>query len=290
MFLLQKGANEPTSNESPVALGGSPSAHSTSRYESIRQLGVSFPSTNDPSGGSIFVRRLVSTPDLHRKASTGQLKRTGGSWTSNAHGVHVINSKTNELVVAELALDRKFYPQGCRVSWKACFLKSGSKAIIERDVKFSSPPEADTLMLPLKVSFHQMPSPTIFAASLDPAVRREHMLLRMTLPVGEIHSPIKDPLTNHSDSEHSTPPLWYTRMSKRAVVIHVSIERVVASKESQVGEPPHEHNNKAIRKPLDFQATVNGEKRKVIPIEESQTQLDRREVDDYMGPYASLSR
>ncbi|PLW41382.1 hypothetical protein PCASD_08884 [Puccinia coronata f. sp. avenae] len=290
MFLLQKGANEPTSNESPVALGGSPSAHSTSRYESIRQLGVSFPSTNDPSGGSTFVRRLVSTPDLHRKASTGQLKRTGGSWTSNAHGVHVINSKTNELVVAELALDRKFYPQGCRVSWKACFLKSGSKAIIERDVEFSSPPEADTLMLPLKVSFHQMPSPTIFAASLDPAVRREHMLLRMTLPVGEIHSPIKDPLTNHSDSEHSTPPLWYTRMSKRAVVIHVSIERVVASKESQVGEPPHEHNNKAIRKPLDFQATVNGEKRKVIPIEESQTQLDRREVDDYMGPYASLSR
>jgi len=289
MFLLQKGANEPTTNDSPINSGGPPSAHSTSRYESVRQLGVALPPTNDPSNGSTFVRRLVSSPDLQRKASTGQLRRTGGNWVSNFHGAHVINAPAKELVVAELALDRKFYPLGCRVFWKACFLKTGSKAIIERDVDFPSTPDPDTLLLPLKVSFHQMPSPTIFAASLDPAVRREHMLLRMTLPVGEIHSPIKDPLTSHSDSEQPTPPLWYTRMSKRAVVIHVSIERVVASKDGEMGGPPHEYN-KATKKPLDFQATVNGEKKKIVPLEESQTQLERREVDDYMGSYASLSR
>ncbi|EFP90647.2 uncharacterized protein PGTG_16673 [Puccinia graminis f. sp. tritici CRL 75-36-700-3] len=287
MFLLQKGANEPTSNDSPTASGGPSSAHSASRYETIRQLGVSFPSTSDSSGGSTFVRRLVSTPDLHRKVSAGQLRRTGTSWTSNLHGAHVISSKANELVVAELALDRKFYPRGCRVSWKACFLKSGTNAVIERDVNFPFPLEADTLMLPLKVTFHQMPSPTIFAASLDPAVRREHMLLRMTLPVGEIHSPIKDPLTSHSDSESSTPPLWYTRMSKRAVVIHLSIEQVAVG--DMLGPTTHEQN-KGLKKSQDFQAIVNGEKKKVISIEESQAELERREVDDYMGSYPSISR
>ncbi|WAQ81703.1 hypothetical protein PtA15_2A14 [Puccinia triticina] len=289
MFLLEKGANEPTSNDSPTASGGPSSAHSASRYETIRQLGVAFPPTSDSSSGSTFVRRLVSNPDLQRKASTGQLRRTGASWTSNLHGAHVISPKASELVVAELALDRKFYPHGCRVSWKACFLKPGTKAIIEKDIKFPFPPEADTLMLPLKVSFHQMPSPTIFAASLDPAVRREHILLRMTLPVGEIHSPIKDPLTSHSDSEPSPPPLWYTRMSKRATVVHLSIEQITASKDGDMPGPPHEHA-KGLKKSQDLQAIVNGEKKKVIPIEESQAELERREVDDYVGVYPSISR
>ncbi|WAQ85851.1 hypothetical protein PtA15_6A480 [Puccinia triticina] len=144
-------------------------------------------------------------------------------------------------------------------------------------------------MLPLKVSFHQMPSPTIFAASLDPAVRREHILLRMTLPVGEIHSPIKDPLTSHSDSEPSPPPLWYTQMSKRATVVHLSIEQITASKDGNIPRLPHEHS-KGLKKSQDLQAIINGEKKKVIPIEESQAELTRREVDDYVGVYPSISR
>ncbi|KAI9613324.1 hypothetical protein H4Q26_009924 [Puccinia striiformis f. sp. tritici PST-130] len=290
MILLQKGANEPTSNDSPTGSAGPPSAHSTSRYESIRQLGVSFPSTSDSGGGSTFVRRLGSTPDLNRIVSAGQLRRTGPSWSSSLHGAHVISSKASELVVAELALDRKFYPHGCRVFWKACFLKSGTKATIERDVKFPFPAEADTSMLPLKVSFHQMPSPTIFAASLDPAVRREHTLLRMTLPVGEIHSPIKDPLTSNPDSEPSALPLWYTRMSSRAMVLHISIEQVVLSKDGDTSGLTTHEGSKAMKKSLDYSASVNGEKKKIIAMEESQAELERREVDDYMGSYASISR
>ncbi|KAA1134538.1 hypothetical protein PGTUg99_000103 [Puccinia graminis f. sp. tritici] len=79
----------------------------------------------------------------------------------------------------------------------------------------------------------------------------------MTLPVGEIHSPIKDPLTSHSDSESSTPPLWYTRMSKKAVVIHLSIEQVAVG--DMLGPTTHEQN-KGLKKSQDFQAIVNGGK------------------------------
>lgn len=289
MFLLHKGANEPTNSLSPTQSACPPSAHSTSRYESIKKAGTSLTSINDQGTASTPVRRLVSTPDLHRAPNAGQTRKSGASWTPNPHGAHIKGTKSRDLVVAELALDRKFYPLGCRVSWKANFLKSGTNAIIEPGLNFPFPPDGDTLILPLKVSVHQMPSPAIFAASLDPSSRREHLLLRMTLPVGEIHFPIKDPLTSNSDSEVSTPPFWYSQMSKRAVVVHLLIEQFEVTKSRDPGDPAPEHP-RSVKKNAKFQMIVNGEMKRVIPIEESQAELDRKEVNDYMGAYPLLSR
>ncbi|MBW0554027.1 hypothetical protein O181_093742, partial [Austropuccinia psidii MF-1] len=290
IFLVQKGANEISFNNSPTSVNGSVGSTNTQptpRHENVRQLGVSPPlvDSHNVAGSSTFVRRLVSTPELNPKLSAGQLRRAAAS------GLHLTESKAPDMIVAELSLNRKSYPNGCRILWKLNFFKEKASMVLDQEIKFPDSPEADTMMVPIEVTIHEMPSPTVFAASLDPAIRRENLLLRMTLPAGSVHSPIKDPLTANSEVDAKAPPLWYSQMSKRHAAVHLRIEQIEIDKDDDktLDEVKDLNQSKKTRR-KSFNISVNGQEKKVIPIWDSQIALGRWEASDYIGPCRWLSR
>lgn len=291
--LLKKGSNElkPTignngmTNCTPV--NGTSNTLGSSRYDVVRHLrGLSSTVGGNHEavvvgGNKSDVRRLVSNPDLRRKTSVGQLRRSGVNSVPNAAHHHHNNHMNDrgELVVMEISIDRKLYPNGFRVDWKSEFVKEDEIIGLESTHQLiQTEGKKEEGSLPMEVSIHEMPSPAVFSASLDTKQKREHLLLRMVLDVKSIHCPLKDPLTNPSDpidSMTSHLPSWYTELSQKNALVKVWIGPVRREEEGKGKKEVVECNGKLLG---------------IVPIGKSQCGLDRWEIDDYVVTPCSISR
>ncbi|KAI8456997.1 hypothetical protein BY996DRAFT_4578948 [Phakopsora pachyrhizi] len=294
VLLLRKGAHESFLASSPISgigTNGPSSSNSQLRAEAVRQLGVVSPPPNNENGAT-NERRLVSNPDLKRKASAGQVKRGGAGTTLNSINANFIDVKPQELVISEIALDRKLFPNGCKVAFRSDFLKEGEFinldsinefAVLGDDEKFSQPP--------IEISFHEMPSPAVFAASLDPSAKRAHLLLRMTLPVGTVdYSPARDSTKVTSDAESSGITGWFKTLSKMDLLINLRIEPVENCDKNDTIETGKVNSSRSKIRSDEYEVFVNGQLKKIILLRDSQTELDRWEAGEYNSDPASLSR
>lgn len=290
--LILKEANEPLSAASAPATitpSGLSSTNLNTRYDVVRQLRKIPPVTE--GGKSTDVRRLVSNPDLRRKTSGGQVRRTGVGTIPNPLNPNASGCQPGDLVILEVALDRKLYPGGFQIFWTASFVKDETAAGL--DVTDMVKPQigpglSEEACLPIDVSIHEMPSPAVFAASLDPGAKREHLLLRMSLPVGTIHSPIHDPLGTASETAEVKVPAWYNQLSKHNALINLSVEPVKeVDPQTDIDslQPPTRQGAVPLK-----EVSVNGILTGIVPLLQSQTLLDRWEVDDYIITPCSISR
>ncbi|KAH9823570.1 hypothetical protein DFH28DRAFT_1173297 [Melampsora americana] len=303
--LLRKGSNEPKALSNhrgtiPNALNPNGTSHQTlnsTRYEVIKHLrGISSNvigiGNQESQVKSKEVRRLVSNPDLRRKTSVGQLRRSAVNGVTTNHPTHLnlmSGFQEEELVILEVSIDMKLYPNGFKIDWKSRFVKEDDWIGLDEDLKsnrvgFQSL-EKDEVNLPIEVKIHEMPSPAVFAASLDTKEKREHLLLRMTLPLKEIHSPILDPLQNTQEDLEKKVPDWYEELSQKNVLVSVRIE---ALKGEKSGSEEVVKNGKGIGKVKEVK--VNEKGCKIIGLVDSQNELNRWEIDDYVMTPCLISR
>ncbi|EGG01175.1 uncharacterized protein MELLADRAFT_111233 [Melampsora larici-populina 98AG31] len=333
--LLRKGSNEIPSSTSLMSNHLNPSSSTSlqngtisnnltsSRYDVVKHLrGLSSTVIGNHDqliglAGKSDVRRLVSNPDLRRKSSLGQIRRSGVNSVPNPHhhlnhlnhSLNPIGFHHGDLVVMEISIDRKLYPHGFKIDWKSKFVKENESIGLDPRFQLLQPSssvqnhsqnqgleteEKEEIDLPIEVSIHEMPCPAVFAASIDTKEeKREHLLLRMVLRLNSVHlnssSVVQDPLRNLSDRESKDEvkgnlPGWYNELSQKNVLVKVSIVplKKVSGGIGIGGNGGNGGNGKEV--------ICNEKVMEIIPLLESQTELDRWECDNYVISPCSISR
>lgn len=249
-FLIAKGAKQAvtTSAARPRAISPHRPTASASRHDLSR-------ASHDSAASSL--RHLSSVPNLRHKNS-GDLKRIAANPPSTPNGKAAPpTGRATDLVVGEIVLDRKLYPSGYDVAFTSAFSKEERPFALDAPLVTSHP-------LPVAVSVHEMPTPAVFAASLDPTAKRHLHLLRFTLPTSNVKL--------NDDGSPTKESAWYEQLLKRDALVRIEVK---GAKEGTKDAP---------------QVTVQGAKSDIVSLKESQALLDRWEDEDYIGSAARLSR
>ncbi|GAA6017115.1 hypothetical protein JCM11491_003265 [Sporobolomyces phaffii] len=118
------------------------------------------------------------------------------------------DTNAHDLVVAELIVDLKQYPHGYSVA-------ADSVVLDDADELPSLDPLAPRAAtggggLPLRLTAHDAPLPSILTASLD-AWKRANHLVRVLVPTSHITHPLEDPLRDPSHTRVEKPE-WYRQL------------------------------------------------------------------------------
>ncbi|GAA5994232.1 hypothetical protein JCM5350_001813 [Sporobolomyces pararoseus] len=141
--------------------------------------------------------------------STGTSGPPSGSSTSTLTTANDPNA--HDLVVAEFIVDLKQYPHGYSVVSNSTLLYSSSSlddSTLSLDsLQHSSDTSPPTISLPLRLTAHDAPLPSILTASLD-AWKRANHLVRILVPTSSITHPVKDPLRD-PPAQLVEKPEWF---------------------------------------------------------------------------------
>ena len=192
-------------------------------------------------------------------------------------GVGASRNTVEDIVVAELIIDLKQYPQGYSIS-AISTLDFGPFLPLE---SFSSSTLPNNRIVPLRATVHEAPLPPIVSASLESWKRQNH-LVRILIPTSSLF-PFTSP-NEGAPAVKSALPDWYKRMNRNGVVVEVKISPVPAVVPAVVPAAGgvEEKKNRVV--------SFNGEVLVVATEKESKAVLARFEEEDWSTTGAKISR
>jgi hypothetical protein len=223
----------------------------------------------------ILSPQLPETPPVglsHSPPLPSTLRRTTSPSPNPSRGSSAFTLKgeirpSTDLLVAEIVVDSKLYPDGYDVHLRSR-MRNGKKHISLHSSVSDSP-----ALLPIAHTIHTMPSSPLHSSGLNTDRPTRH-LLRFSLPTAQYQiSTVQDPLTGET---HSAPPKpsWLLDLQEKGAVVDVEIK-------------PAASDNKSGKRLV----TVDGIEATVVNEKESLTSLGRDELqEDRISKMAVLSR
>jgi hypothetical protein len=262
-------------------------------------LPTSAPATPDMTASTLTIRphsRSVSsstaTPMPRRMTSTavvGGRSPSGERTLRSASSAFTVRGEVRQaadLLVAEVVVDSKLYPEGYHVRLRSR-LHDPSKPISLLSAATEDSATAPTAMtseppfLPLVYTVYTLPSSPLHSSGLAEDHPPRH-LLRLTLPTAHTQiSTLLDPLTGETRAPPPKPQ-WLLDLSEKGAVIEVAIRPATQLVAAGSGKKPRGE---------ETTVTIDGVVVKVEGEKESLTSLGREELqDDRVAWMAVLSR
>ena len=188
--------------------------------------------TVNPAGDTPDARRsaelLPSLPSTstHRRTSSASIRspsdertRSGSAFTVKGELKHC-----TDLIVAEVVVDTKLYPEGYDVAISSR-VRESTKCIslVSLSQTDASPtPTTNTSSLPISTNIYTVPASPLHSLGLN-ADRPPRHLLRLMLPTAQYQiSTVQDPLTG--ETRGALPkPQWYLDLQDKGFIVQVDI-------------------------------------------------------------------
>ena len=183
-----------------------------------------------PSAPSPSPNRRRTSSASARSTSTEHSKPSSSAFTLKGEIRH-----STDLLVAEIVVDSKLYPEGYEVlitsrpreNTRFISLESSSSSRKD-DVDSDSSSGSTSTDLPISSSVYTIPASPLHSSGLN-ADRPPRHLARLTLPTAQYQvSTVKDPLTGETRSAPPKPQ-WFNDLHERGFVVRVEIKPVTAS-------------------------------------------------------------
>ncbi|KAM0750413.1 hypothetical protein T439DRAFT_302437 [Meredithblackwellia eburnea MCA 4105] len=227
---------------------------------------------------------ILSKPsELARKLSSGSLRSQATTAVTGATSTGIVERRSKspppsilngvgaaavDLVVAELIIDLKQYPNGYSI---AC----SSSLNLDKAEPLSIEPlrSLATRQVPLRATAHDAPLPPILSASLDASKRTNH-LVRIIIPTSAFTHPVQDPLRD--GKLRDAKPEWFNKLVEHGALVDVRILPL----------PP----DASVKGDPKSRVTFNGETLTLASQKESRAVLSRLEDEDWHPSCAKISR
>ena len=216
------------------------------------------------------------SPPRHRSMSTvsvslehaGPHERLRSS--SSAFTVKGEVRQSTDLLVAEVVVDSKLYPNGYDVRLRS-HIREDTKHITMRPTGIDS---TDDHVLPLTYAVYTIPASPLHSSGLN-ADRPPRHLLRLSLPTAQYQiSTVEDPLTGELQSAPPKPQ-WLFDLEEKGALVDIEIQPVEASADRSTG----------------MRVIVDGHNIPIAIEKTSLTSLGRDELlDDKISKMSVLSR
>jgi len=183
-----------------------------------------------PSAPSPSPNRRRTSSASARSTSTEHSKPSSSAFTLKGEIRH-----STDLLVAEIVVDSKLYPEGYEVlitsrpreNTRFISLESSSSSRKD-DVDSDSSSGSTSTDLPISSSVYTIPASPLHSSGLN-ADRPPRHLARLTLPTAQYQvSTVKDPLTGETRSAPPKPQ-WFNDLHERGFVVRVEIKPVATS-------------------------------------------------------------
>ncbi|KAK0466749.1 uncharacterized protein EV420DRAFT_1505146 [Desarmillaria tabescens] len=264
----------PRSSRLPPNDGIPPSISETLQSSASTISGLP-PSSSASSSPLTPMTSPSESPTSHQRSVSdtsfsGEFSLRGRS--SSAFTVKGEVRQTTDLLVGELVVDSKLYPDGYTVVLTSRARErglQGQPGLIDLQL----PEGAKRCILPLAYTIHTVPLSPLHSSGMNAGSPTRH-LLRLTLPTAQYQiSTVKDPLTGETQSAPPKPQ-WLIDMEECGAIVDVEVRPLAAGKKG------------VIVLANDSEATVV-----VVGEKESLTTLGRDELsDDRVSKMGQLSR
>jgi hypothetical protein len=222
------------------------------------------PTVPSPSLSASPSRVWIASSSLEYSSPHERLRSPSSAFTIKGE----IRQST-DLLVAEIVVDSKLYPDGYDVILQSRIREDAKKI----PLKPAGDNSGDKKVLPIAYAVYTIPASPLHSAGLN-ADRPPRHLLRLSLPTAQYRiSTVEDPLTGEV---HSAPPKpqWLLDLEEKGAVVDIDIKPASASS-----------------KPGSMIVTVDGNEVSVANEKASLTTLGRDELlDDKILKMAVLSR
>ena len=226
------------------------------RYSSNTDLPSSPVTSND---------RRISSGSMHSPLNE-KIKPSSSAFTVKGELKH-----STDLIVAEVVVDAKLYPQGYDVAILST-VREGTQPISL--APSSNAPTTNASTLPISTSIYTVPASPLHSSGLN-ADRPPRHLLRLMLPTAQYQiSTVQDPLTG--ETRGALPkPQWYLDLQEKGFIVQVYIRPLGGAngKTTVNGSGVKKDND-------DVTARVEGVVVAVASEKESLTALGRDELQD----------
>lgn len=249
-------------NKAAVALlGSAPDGRPSSRTEL---------SSSPPSYGD----NVISSGST-RSPSNERIKPSPSAFTVKGELKH-----STDLIIAEVVVDMKLYPEGYDVVIRSTVREgtvpislAPSSSASSAGVDPSSISTMNTSTLPISTSIYTVPASPLHSSGLN-ADRPPRHLLRLMLPTAQYQiSTVQDPLTG--ETRGALPkPQWYLDLQDKGFIVQVNIQPL-----DGIGKTPV-NGNGTKKNGGDVTARVEGVVVTVASEKESLTALGRDELQD----------
>ncbi|KAJ7065294.1 hypothetical protein C8F01DRAFT_1125065 [Mycena amicta] len=254
---------------SPHSVSGLPSSSSSSVLQlPPRERAASTSGRQRTESTSSAIRHVESTTRQRTESATSAsaVVRELRGRTSSAFTIKGEVRTPTDLLVAELVVDSKLYPEGYALT-----LQSWLRTDVAVGPKMQYMPlctNGEGKALPLATTVHTMPSSPMHSSGLTADKPTRH-LVRLTLPTAQYQiSTVRDPLTDELRSAPPKPP-WLLALEEGGAVVEVEV---------QPGE-------------MSGAVLVDGKEVTVVNEKEALTTLGRDELlDDRISKMGVLSR
>ena len=312
--LIKKGSSNSTVTNKSLAVGPT-----LLKSELPRSASLNFGTVAPP-----VLHKPPITSELSHKRSRSSLRSKSPAAPPVASGATLASSSSptvpatsslistsndlssNDLVVAELIVDLKQYPHGYSVLTSSSLLtlpdQSSSSDPLSLDPlppRSLAPSSSSTPTLPLRLTAHDAPLPSILTASLD-AWKRANHLVRILAPTSPITHPLQDPLREPSKTRIEKPEWYKILIDGGGALVEVKIVPLPAP----TATLPNEKERPKLPQGAGSEPTglgkvtgqanrtvmFNGEKVVVMSQKESRAVLSRFEDEDAPLQGAKISR
>ncbi|PBK99948.1 hypothetical protein ARMGADRAFT_1051766 [Armillaria gallica] len=264
----------PRSSRLPPNDGMPPSISETLQSSASTISGLPPPSSASSSPLTPMASPSESPTSRQRSVSntsfSGEFSLRGRS--SSAFTIKGEVRQTTDLLVGELVVDSKLYPDGYTVVLKSRTREQGSQGQPGL-INLHLPEDARRCVLPLAYTIHTIPLSPLHSSGMNAGSPTRH-LLRLTLPTAQYQiSTVKDPLTGETQSAPPKPQ-WLIDMEECGAIVDVEVRPLEAGKKGVT----------VLANDSETTVVVVGEK-------ESLTTLGRDELsDDRVSKMGLLSR
>lgn len=235
------------------------------------------PSSPSPLAPSFHQRSMSSSapPDVTTPGSYIRGRTLSSAFTSRGE-----MKPARDLIVAELVIESKLYPEGYDVVLKSRMRRVGGGAKEDcMPLRRSQAGEDEPLdVLPLAHTIHTMPSSALHSSGLYEGENPSRHLLRLSLPTAQYQiMTVRDPLTGELQAPPPAPS-WLTGMKEGGAVVFVEVR-------PRMDVPSADGKGKRVK------VRVDGTEVKVVGEKESLTSLGREELlDDRVSKMGVLAR
>ena len=262
-------------------LSTSPSATRVDEPTSRANKAVVNSLVSTPDGRPSSRAELSSPPSAsnHRRTSSASMRSPSSErlkLPSSAFTVKGELKHSTDLVVAEVVVDTKLYPEGYDVTMTST-VREGTKCISlappsHADAAAAAVPTTNASTLPISTSIYTVPASPLHSSGLN-ADRPPRHLLRLMLPTAQYQiSTVQDPLTG--ETRGALPkPQWYIDLQEKGFTVQVYIRPLGSAS----GDGKKAGNGKNSD---DVVARVEGVVVGVASEKESLTALGRDELQD----------
>ncbi|KAJ6581088.1 hypothetical protein B0H19DRAFT_1113568 [Mycena capillaripes] len=268
------------SSDSALTITGLPSSSSSLQLPPPRERAesTSSGSTGRPrteSASSAVRPPTESTGSAHERertisaTSASAAARELRGRSSSAFTIKGEVRPPTDLLVAELVVDSKLYPEGYSIALRTRLRADVAVGVRRKYIPLDAAQTTDADVLPLATTIHTMPSSPLHSSGLTAEAPTRH-LVKLTLPTAQYQiSTVRDPLTDEVRGAPPKPP-WLLSLEEGGAVVEVEVRP--GGKMGAV-------------------VVVNGKDVAVVNEKEALTTLGREELlDDRISKMGVLSR